>query len=41
MEGYGYASYADVESFGIVDSCPQCPQPGVNLPPGWENDPQG
>lgn len=20
--------------------CPACPQPGINLPPGWENAPE-
>jgi hypothetical protein len=39
MESYGYSSYADVENNGIVEACPQCPQPGVNLDPGWEDHP--
>jgi hypothetical protein len=39
METHGFSSYADVEEFGIVDCCPECPEPGVNLKPGWENDP--
>jgi hypothetical protein len=39
MESRGFVSYVDVEDLGIVESCPECPHPGINLPPDWENNP--
>jgi hypothetical protein len=39
MMNLGYNSYEDVQKHGIVDLCGICPQPGKNLPEGWENDP--
>ena len=38
---FGFGHETD-KSPGIGDLaifCPACPQPGINLPPGWENDP--
>ncbi|KAH9481966.1 hypothetical protein JR316_0006496 [Psilocybe cubensis] len=40
----GYAGHngkkvAEVEKGELANYCPACPQPGINLPNGWENDP--
>lgn len=39
MQEFGFFDYQDVVTFCLVQDCPQCPQPGMNLPEGWENDP--
>lgn len=36
--GFAYRS-DEVPKGGLVPFCPTCPQPGVNLPEGWKNDP--
>ena len=37
--GSAYTPSAEVLPGGLVQFCPACPQPGVNLPDDWKNDP--
>lgn len=37
--GCGYGQDVPLEKGGLAIFCPACPQPGVNLPEDWENDP--
>lgn len=38
--GYGHKPDDPVSEGGLVNFCPACPQPGINLPDGWEEDPE-
>lgn len=37
--GFGYSDAPSPELGGLALFCPACPQPGVNLPQDWEEDP--
>ena len=38
---FGFAHNDIVPGVGdLAEFCPACPQPGINLPVGWENNPQ-
>ena len=36
--GYGHNTETSVGPGALAIFCPTCPQPGVNLPDGWEED---
>jgi hypothetical protein len=36
MEKQGYRNYQDLAN-GIVDLCPACPHPNINIPDDWAN----
>lgn len=36
--GYSHTSGSVAVPGSLAIFCPACPQPGVNLPDGWEND---
>ena len=38
--GYGHGTEKPVTPGSLAIFCPACPQPGINLPDGWENDKQ-
>jgi hypothetical protein len=38
--GFGHDSGASMGKGSLAMFCPTCPQPGINLPDGWENDPE-
>jgi hypothetical protein len=35
MEMQGCKTYSELMNKGIVDLCPACPHPGVNIPDNW------
>lgn len=37
--GVAYSTPSNIPPGGLALFCPACPQPGVNLPDGWKNDP--
>ena len=37
--GYGHDRDASPEQGGLALFCPACPQPGINTPPDWMNEP--
>jgi hypothetical protein len=37
--GFGYAPGTEPAAGQLAIFCPACPQPGINLPEGWENAP--
>ena len=37
--GIAFTSSVEIPSGGLAQFCPACPQPGVNLPDDWKNDP--
>jgi len=39
--GYGHDTEKSSTPGDLAIFCPACPQPGVNLPDGWENDQWG
>ena len=38
--GLGHETQAELQPGSLAIFCPACPQPGVNLPPEWVNDPK-
>ena len=38
--GYPLESISSLKPGGLALFCPACPQPGINLPEGWEDDPK-
>lgn len=38
--GYGHEAAEKIPAGGLVNFCPACPQPGVNLPEDWKEDPE-
>lgn len=36
--GFAHSPSEDVPPGGLALFCAACPQPGVNLPEGWEQD---
>ena len=38
--GYGHETNKKPGNGDLALFCPACPQPGINLPQGWEKDPQ-
>ena len=37
--GVAFTPSAEIPSGGLAQFCPACPQPGLNLPGDWKNDP--
>lgn len=37
--GQAFTPSAEISSGGLAQFCPTCPQPGVNLPENWQEDP--
>lgn len=38
--GVGYEPDEPVRPGQLTTACPACPRPGVNLPEGWQDDPE-
>lgn len=38
--GVGHEEEAKVQPGGLAIFCPACPQPGINLPKNWNQDPK-
>ena len=38
--GLGHEAKTEPQPGGLAIFCPACPQPGINLPQEWENDPK-
>lgn len=38
--GVGYEDSETISDGGLVNFCIACPQPGINLPENWEDDPE-
>ena len=38
--GLGHEEKAELQPGGLAIFCPACPQPGINLPKGWDQDPK-
>ena len=37
--GIAYSTPSEISPGGLALFCPACPQPGINLPDGWKDDP--
>ena len=40
QSGYGHEASDQIAPGGLAIFCPACPQPGINLADGWEDDEQ-
>ena len=38
--GLGHEKKAEPQPGGLAIFCPACPQPGINLPEEWDQDPK-
>jgi hypothetical protein len=38
--GYGHDDGSSPNKGGLALFCPACPQPGINTPPNWINEPK-
>jgi hypothetical protein len=38
--GLGHETKTELQPGDLAIFCPACPQPGINLPQGWEKDPE-
>jgi hypothetical protein len=38
--GLGHETKTELQPRDLVIFCPACPQPGINLPQGWEKYPE-
>jgi hypothetical protein len=38
--GLGHEKKAEYQPGGLAIFCPACPQPGINLPSNWDQDPK-
>ena len=38
--GLGHEAKTELQPGSLAIFCPACPQPGINLPQGWEADPK-
>lgn len=41
MQTMGIETYDYMMANRFIETCPACPNPGENLPEGWELDPNG
>ena len=37
MQDLGVRDFKSFQSLGAIQTCPVCPQPGINLPDDWRN----
>ena len=38
--GLGHEKKTELQPGGLAIFCPACPQPGINLPKEWDQDPK-